>query len=189
MTSQNDPIERLRHILTNKVNQDGLSRVAAITGVPIGRIRSVIAGRDARVSTLRALCAALGLEMIIRPRPDPSPAREAREKSARSPFFAQTPEGDAEPATHYPATIMRKIRDALDLPATTSEEDLITAIHALRQALIGLQTYSALQIRKPVDNPTRASVSLPVNRTGDSNRTPHHGPNRSPVLSPETLGR
>ncbi len=50
------------------MDADGLRPAAARMGVGVSQIRGIRDGRDPRLSTVEAVCAALDLEIVIRPR-------------------------------------------------------------------------------------------------------------------------
>ena len=60
-------VEHLRDAVRAQVDAAGLGPVAARTGLPIGKIRSIYAGRSPLGSTIQQVCAALDLEFYIGP--------------------------------------------------------------------------------------------------------------------------
>lgn len=63
-----DAAARLREIVRGRVEAEGLHPLAARTGLSVGQIRSICAGRAPLISTVSQACAALDLELVIRPR-------------------------------------------------------------------------------------------------------------------------
>lgn len=63
-----DTINGLRRELERLVGGEGLRPLSSRTGIPIGQIRSVIAGRSTRFRTVAAICEALDFDLVIAPR-------------------------------------------------------------------------------------------------------------------------
>jgi len=67
-------LNAVRSAAARHVEAEGLRPFAKRTGVSVGRLRSVLAGRDAHSSTVEQLCRALDLEFYVGPRRQPSMA-------------------------------------------------------------------------------------------------------------------
>ena len=59
----------LRRTIERMVAAEGLRPLAARTGIPLGQIRSLLAGRAVRITTLEQITSALGLRLQVREAP------------------------------------------------------------------------------------------------------------------------
>lgn len=96
LSDMTDSATYLREIVQDLVEAEGLHPLARRTGLGIGQIRSICAGRTPLLSTVYQVCAALGYELEIRPR-EPAPAAPyASSNPAKSARFRRvTPEPEA----------------------------------------------------------------------------------------------
>ena len=78
-------LDELRAAVGEAVEREGLRPLSARTGVPIGRIRSVISGRSPTADTLGAVCRALGITLTI-----------GSQRSTVTPLRAPAPAAPAE---------------------------------------------------------------------------------------------
>ena len=127
MTTPDDPLATPRAAVRARLESDGLHPLAARTGVAIGRIRSVSAGRDPHGSTISALCRALGLELYIGPpRRNPKSANEGVDSQIRGPGT-----GDVEPIRDRHLTeLLARLADGWEMSDTGERERLAAAIAA-----------------------------------------------------------
>ena len=63
-----DSATQLQRIVQQRVDAEGLGPLARRTGLGIGQIRSICAGRAPLITTVSQACDALGYELVIRPR-------------------------------------------------------------------------------------------------------------------------
>ena len=85
--TRSQPFQTLREVAKARIDEETYRGFSARTGVPMGRVRSVLLGRDVYVSTVALLCRALGLEFYIgEPRNErcaAGPAQAASTKATR----------------------------------------------------------------------------------------------------------
>ena len=66
MATIND-IDVLVRAVRQRIEQEGLRPFATRTGIPLGQIRSVLAGRASRHTTLQSIAAAVGMRLFVGP--------------------------------------------------------------------------------------------------------------------------
>ena len=71
-------IEALVRAVRQRIEQEGLRPFAKRTGIPLGQIRSVLAGRASRHTTLQSIADAMGMRLFVGPieRSDPEVSDE-----------------------------------------------------------------------------------------------------------------
>ena len=57
------PLDPLRTVVQEQVEREGLRPLSARTGVSVGQLRGLLAGRDSRCTTIDALCHALDVQL------------------------------------------------------------------------------------------------------------------------------
>ena len=62
-----DGIDVLVRAVRQRIEQEGLRPFATRTGIPLGQIRSVLAGRASRYTTLQSIAAAVGMRLFVGP--------------------------------------------------------------------------------------------------------------------------
>ena len=62
-----DGIDVLVRAVRQRIEEEGLRPFATRTGIPLGQIRSVLAGRAARYTTLQSIAAAVGMRLFVGP--------------------------------------------------------------------------------------------------------------------------
>ena len=62
-----DGIDVLVRAVRQRIAQEGLRPFATRTGIPLGQIRSVLAGRASRYTTLQSIAAAVGMRLFVGP--------------------------------------------------------------------------------------------------------------------------
>lgn len=60
-----DGIDALVRAVRQRIEQEGLRPFASRTGIPIGQLRSVLAGRAARYTTLQSIAAVMGMRLFV----------------------------------------------------------------------------------------------------------------------------
>lgn len=60
-------VEYLRHVVRQRIAQEGLRPFSSRTRIPLGQLRSFVAGRAVRCTTLQSIAAALDFEFYIGP--------------------------------------------------------------------------------------------------------------------------
>ena len=62
-----DGIDVVVRAVRQRIAQEGLRPFATRTGIPLGQIRSVLAGRASRYTTLQSIAAAVGMRLFVGP--------------------------------------------------------------------------------------------------------------------------
>ena len=60
-----DGIDALVRAVRQRIEQEGLRPFASRTGIPIGQLRSVLAGRASRYTTLQSIAAVMGMRLFV----------------------------------------------------------------------------------------------------------------------------
>ena len=126
-----DGIDYLRRTVRQRVETQGLRPFSLRTGIPLGQLRSLIQGRDARSTTIELIASALGLEIYI------GPAR-----------------GDSSTGRGLPPAIA----DALGLPRDASVADALEALD--KDALASRLRESLGLVQDFVDRTAKAAALI-----------------------------
>ena len=94
LSDMTDGATHLREIVQRHVEVEGLHPLARRTGLGIGQIRSICAGRAPLLSTVYRVCEALDLDLTIRPR---GAAASADQNPAKTPDFRRVSDEVAAP--------------------------------------------------------------------------------------------
>lgn len=91
LSDMTDGATHLRQIVQRRVEAEGLHPLARRTGLGIGQIRSICTGRAPLLTTVIQVCAALGYELVIRPRGAAAPEAPTPVKSPEFDVGNDTP--------------------------------------------------------------------------------------------------
>lgn len=60
-----DDVDALVRAVRQRIKQEGLRPFAKRTGIPLGQLRSVLAGRASRYTTLQSIAAVMGMRLLV----------------------------------------------------------------------------------------------------------------------------
>ena len=129
----------LQTAVRSHVDDLSIRKLSGISGIAVGRIRSVLAGRDAGISTIEGLCLALGLEFYIGPPRDPADLNNQPDYSDFAPILGLSPEASADEIAAAARSLAARsasgveMREALDdfrneMAAARADRDAMTLL-------------------------------------------------------------
>ena len=160
-------INFLRNTLRQLKDQEGLRPLSTRTGIPVGKIRSLLEGRAALSTTIESACEALDLEFYVGPprRPIDKPSDSDSKTRGRSPGWVESLRSEIrgladETRDLFEGRVSSRQVEVRELGAAAGGGAM-----DLDETVTGYVAFRRDWLNRVTDDPTRCTV---ISVTGDS---------------------